>query len=126
VTDRGSIVLGWLGKLAIGFALLGLLAFDGFTVVVASFGAADDATTAASAAADDFHTSKSVQSAYNAAVAAVSGKGDTVETTSFSIAQNGQVTLTVDRHPKTLWMHRIGALKHFLDIRQTATGAPGS
>ena len=126
MNDRGSIVIGWLGKLVVAFALLGVLAFDGFTLVTASFGAADDASTAANEAAQNYRTSRSPQLAYDAAVAAVADKPDTLPVSGFSIAPNGVVTVTVQRNPKTLWMHRIGPLKKWTHVDQTATASPGS
>jgi hypothetical protein len=124
VSDSGSIVVGWLTRLVVLFAVLGVVAFDGFTLMVSNFGAADDAGVAASAAADSFHAKSDVQLAYNAAVAAVAGKGDTVETKSFQVDQSGKVTLTVDRTPTTLWMHRIGPLKKWTLIHQSGDGTP--
>lgn len=126
MNDRGSIVLGWLSKLAIAFALFGVLAYDGFTVVTATFGAADDATTAANEAADTYHSTRGdLQAAYNAAVASVAGKGDIISPSTFTVAPSGAVTLTVQRKPKTLWLHFIGPLKSWADISQSATGTPG-
>jgi hypothetical protein len=125
VSDSGSIVVGWLARLVVVFSVLGFFAFDGFTVVVANFGASDDATTAASAAADAFHTSNNVQDAYDAAVKALDGKADVVETKTFSVAADGTVTLTIDRNPMTLWMHRLGVTRSFTHVRQSGTGKPG-
>jgi hypothetical protein len=126
VSDRGSIVVGWLGKLVVLFALLGALGYDGVSIMVASFGAADDATVAASAAADEYKLHNDVRAAYDAATNAVAGKGDTVETKTFQIDTDGKVTLTIDRHPKTLWMHRIGPLKKWTSIHQSGTGSPAT
>lgn len=125
MSDSGSIVVGWLARLVMLFGVLGLLAFDGFTVIVATFGASDDATVAASAAADAYKTTKNVQSAYDAAVNALGGKPDTVETKTFSVAPDGAVTLTVDRSPLTLWMHRIGPTRGWTHVSQSGTGKPG-
>jgi len=126
VSDSGSIVVGWLGRLVVLFAVLGLIAYDGFAIMVANFGAADDATVAASAAADDYRLHSDVRAAYDAASRAVEGKGDTVETTTFQIASDGRVTLTIDRHPTTLWVHRVGPLKKWTQVRQSGTGAPAA
>lgn len=117
-------MLGWLARLVIAFAILGLLAFDGIKVVVANFGAADDATTAANAALDSYQADHNVQHAYNAAVASVAGKGDVIETANFTITAGGAVSLTLDRTPATLWMQRISAFHSVLSIRQTATARP--
>ncbi|HUR51134.1 MAG TPA: hypothetical protein VMZ11_03315 [Mycobacteriales bacterium] len=124
MSDSGSIVVGWLGRLVVLFAVLGLLAYDGFTVMVASFGAADDAGVAANAAADSFKAKGDIQLAYDSAVQAVAGKGDTVDTKTFQVDQAGKVSLTIDRTPTTLWMHRVGPLKKWTQIHQTGTGTP--
>ena len=124
MSDRGSIVVGWLTRLVVLFAVLGVVAFDGFTLMVSNFGAADDAGVAASAAADSFKATNDVQAAYGAAVSAVAGKGDTIETKTFKIDQSGKVTLTVDRTPTTLWMHRISALKKWTLVHQSGDGTP--
>ncbi|HUR52179.1 MAG TPA: hypothetical protein VMZ11_08650 [Mycobacteriales bacterium] len=124
MSDSGSIVVGWLGRLVVLFAVLGLLAYDGVAIMVANFAAADDAGVAAGAAADDFRAHKDIQAAYDAAKQAVAGKGDTVETKTFQIAPSGKVTLTIDRHPTTLWMHRVGPLKKWTLVHQSGGGIP--
>lgn len=124
VGDSGSIVIGWLTRLVALFAVLGVLAYDGAMLVVANFGAADDAGVAANAAADTYAGTKDFRAAYAAAVAAVEGKGDSVEPKTFAIDTAGKVTLTIDRSPTTLWMHRVGPLKKWTVVRQTGTGTP--
>ncbi|MDP9183915.1 MAG: hypothetical protein M3P04_14210 [Actinomycetota bacterium] len=124
MSDSGSIVVGWLGRLVVLFAVLGLLAYDGFTVMVSSFGAADDAGVAASAAADSYKAKGDIQLAYDSAVQAVAGKGDTIDTKTFQVDQVGKVSLSIDRTPTTLWMHRIGPLKKWTHIHQSGTGTP--
>jgi hypothetical protein len=126
VSDSGSIVLGWLGKLVIGFAVLGLIAFDGINIVVSNFGAADDASTAANAAADTYKVTHDINAAYQAAVKSVAGNGDTIETKTFVINPDGSVSLYVDRNPTTLWMHRIGPLKSWTHVRESGSGIPGT
>jgi hypothetical protein len=124
VNDRGSIVVGWLARLVILFSVLGFLAYDGVTLMVANFGAADDAGVAASAAADTFARTNDVRAAYDSAVKALDGKADTVETKTFSIDSAGKVTLLVDRHPTTFWVHRVGPLKKWTLVRQNGSGTP--
>lgn len=123
VGDRGSIVVGWLTKLVVLFAVLGLLGHDAVKIVVANFAAADDAGVAASAAADTYAAKKDIRAAYAAAVDAVAGKGDTVATEGFTVAADGRVTLTVERTPTTLWMKHVGPLKKYTIVRQSGSGA---
>jgi hypothetical protein len=116
--DRGDIVLGWLTRLVAVLAVLGLVAFDGIAVAQAHFQAADRATTAANAAADTYRTSHSVQAAYNAAAATLTGD-DTIETKTFTVATDGTVTLRLHHIAKTLLLHRIGPIKDWTDAVET-------
>ena len=81
-------MLGWFTKLVLVLGVLGLLGFDGISLLRTDFSAADQASTAASAAADAYKNSHDVQLSYNAALAAVAGNGDTIETTTFAVARH--------------------------------------
>lgn len=126
VSDSGSIVLGWLTKLVVLFAVLGFLAYDGISLVQANVSTADEAGMVAQAAAENYRSSKNLQAAYDEAVRSLSHEGDTVEASTFSVDPAGVVTLTVERTPKTLWMKRIGPLRNWTHVRQSGTGAPPS
>lgn len=126
MNDSGSIVLGWLTKLALVLGLLGLLSFDGIALVTANFTASDHATTAASAAADMWKGTHDIQKTYNAAVQAVTDEGDTIDTGSFQVDPEGHVTLVLHRTARTLWLQRVGPLAHFTRITATGEGSPPS
>lgn len=123
--DRGDIVLGWLTKLVVVLALFGLVAFDGISIIQAHVQASDRANTAASAAADAFHDTHDVQKAYNAAYATVTGD-DTIETKTFTVAQDGQVTLRLHHVATTLVLRHISALKKWTQAVETGQGRPPS
>ncbi len=125
MTDSGSIVLGWLTKLTVVIGLLGLLAFDGISLVQTTFNTADHASAAARVAADTYKETKDVQAAYNAAVASVLPQGETIEAKTFVVnPTNGKVTLVVHKDAATLWLHKVGPLKKFVDVSSTGEGAP--
>ena len=124
MNSDGGIVVGWLAKLAVGLGLLGLVAFDGIAVLSASFQAADQATIAAAAAADNYKSSHDVQVAYDAALAAVAGDNDTVETTTFRVAPDGHVTLRLRKVADTVWLQRIGPLDHLRHVSALGAGSP--
>lgn len=107
-------------------AVVGLFAFDGIALVAARFTAADQAQTAAVAAADSWAQTKDVQKAYNAAVTATASSGDLIETKSFTVATDGTVSLTLHREATTLLLHHVSALRHWADATQTAKGRPGT
>jgi hypothetical protein len=111
--DAGSIVLGWLTKLVLLFAMLGVLLFDGIAIAVNNMTAQDEANMAAQAAADTYKATHDLQAAYSAAVAAVADKNEKVLTRSFVIAADGSVHLVLRRETTTLVMHHIGALQKY-------------
>ena len=117
----GDVVLSWLTKVVALLAIGGLCAFDGVALIAARFAAADHAQTAAVAAADRWATTKNVQQAYNAAVATTS---DPIETTTFTVATDGAVHLTLHHQATTLLLHRISAFDAWLDASETARGRP--
>ena len=124
--DSGSIVLGWLTRLAVSLALLGLVVFDGLALVTAHFNASEHANAAALAAADAYRSVPDADKAYTAAVNAVAADGDTVEKKTFTVdPASGKVTLRLHREASTLWLHRIGPLKKHTDVTATGKATPG-
>lgn len=111
--DRGSIVVGWLTKIVVVLALLGVALFDGMSVAVAHMNGSDDANTAAGAANTAWEQTHSVQAAYDAAAASITNPNESVLTTGFSVESNGTVHLLLRRQATTLLMSKIGPLKKF-------------
>jgi hypothetical protein len=123
--DRGDIVLGWLTKLVATLAVLGVIAFDGISLVQARVQASDRATTAAAAASDEYRASHDVQKAYNAAFATLTGD-DTIETKTFRVTQDGAVKLRLHHVGTTLLVQRIGPIKHWAEAVETGAARPSS
>lgn len=111
--DRGSIVIGWLTKVAALIAIVGVLLFDGISVGVARMNGADDASSAASAANFEWTQTHNVQEAYNAAVGSLSHADETILTREFTIDPDGTVHLLLRRTATTLVMGKIGPLKRY-------------
>lgn len=124
LTEDGSIVIGWLTRLAVVVAVFGLLAFDGIALVKTNFTAADHAASAAKTAAETYRTTKNPQAAYDAAVAQVTADDETIDPKSFSVSQDGRVKLEVKAEAVTLWMHYLGPLKKWTVVTQTGEGVP--
>ena len=123
--DRGSIVIGWLAKLAIVLALVAIVAFDGIAVGSAHLSASDDADAAATAAAYAWQQSHhSIQAAYDAAVAAVTNSDEKVLTKDFTISPDGSVHLLMSRRIHTLVMKHIGFLKKYTVTDITGEAPP--
>jgi hypothetical protein len=124
-SDRGDIVLGWLTKLTVVLALLGLVAFDGISLALGRFRAEDRAAAAAREAVDAWRSTKDVQRAYEAALAET-GPEDTVAPTSFSVDPAGAVTLTLQHRVATLVVEKVGPLRDLATSTVTTTARPAS
>lgn len=123
-TDAGTIVVGWLVKVALALAIFGLVAFNALAIGSAHLSTSDDANSAASAAAADFQNSHNAASAESAAEQAITNPSEKIVPNSVVIAQDGTVTLSVQRTITTVLMESIGPLKKYTVIRVTGEGTP--
>ena len=124
LNDQGGIVLGWLTRIVLFFAVAGLALFDAISIGTTAMTVADQGSFAALQASEDWQTSKSLQSAYNAAVAVAASENptDVIHTDDFKVDDDGTVHLTVSRNATTLIIFRIGAIKDWAHIERHATG----
>lgn len=120
-TDEGSIVIGWMTKLAITAAIVGTLGFDGISVGVGHLSTAGDADNAVQAASQNFQTTHNLTAAYKAAVGAVKPQ-ESVGVTDFTIAADGTTSLTVTNTVHTLVLFRTSKTKEWTVITAHATG----
>lgn len=121
--DSGSMVIGWLVKLAAVLMIVGIIGFDGISLAVCHLNSQDDANSAASAAAEVWQQSHSVQQAFNAAVESA-GSNDTVIPKTFVIDNDGTVHLSLTRHATTLLMYRVGPLKKYTTVTAQGEASP--
>lgn len=124
--DRGDIVLGWLTKLVVTLAVLGVIGFDAISLVSTRFQTEDHAQSAARAASETYKSGKDLQAAYDAAVAEVVEHGDTVDATTFAIAPDGAVTLTLQALAPTMLLEKVGPLRDWAQVETTVTGRSAS
>jgi hypothetical protein len=120
-SDRGGIVLGWLTKLIVVLSIAGVIGFDLISLGTSRLQADDHAQAAARAAVEAYSGPRSVQAAYDAALAEVVADGDTIEAPSFSFAADGSVTLTLHRTAPTLLVRQVSALRHHAEVSRTVT-----
>ena len=111
--DRGSIVIGWLTKLIVVIAVVGVILFDVISVSAARLGAEDDASQAATAAGFEWRASHDIQTAYQAALNSLPSDSESIPPKSFVIDNAGVVRLVVHRVTRTMLVQHIGPLKHF-------------
>jgi hypothetical protein len=123
-TDAGSIVVGWLVKVALVLTIFGISAFDAVAVGSAHLTTTDDANSAASAAAADFQSTRNVASATSAAADAITNPSEEIVPGSLVIAPDGSVTVSVQRKITTAVMYRIGPLKKYTVIRVKGEATP--
>jgi hypothetical protein len=124
--DRGDIVLGWLTKLVVTLAVLGVVGFDLISLGSARFQAEDHAQAAARAAGEAFTSGKDLQAAYDAALAEVLEHGDTIDPQTFTVAQDGAVTLTLHRTAPTMVVEKLPPARDWAEIDVTVTARSGS
>lgn len=126
--DRGDIVLGWLTKLVVVLALFGVLAFDLVALGVGRLKAEDRAAAAARAAVSSWSSSKDVQAAYEAALAQVAEDGgaleDTIDPSTFTVAPDGTVTLTLEHTATTLVVEKVSPARRWATSSVTTTARP--
>ena len=111
--ERGSIVIGWLTKLVVVLAVVGVILFDVVSVSAARIGAEDDASKAAEAAGFEWRASHDIQTAYQAALNALPSDSESIPAKSFVIDNTGIVRLVVHRETRTMLVRHIGPLKQF-------------
>lgn len=122
-SDRGDIVLGWLTRLVLGLAVVGLIGFDLVSLGATRFQAEDHAQSAARAAAEAYRAPSDLQAAYDAAAREALEHGDTIDPTTFSVTPDRTVTLTLRRTAPTLLVEKVAPLRPWADVRRTVTGS---
>ena len=106
--DRGGIVMGWLTKLTVVLALLGLVLFDAISVGSTTATVSDSANYAAHEASATWDQTKDLQKTYIAAVEAATEQNpeNVVSTKSFTVDPDGTVHLVITRDAQTLVLFR--------------------
>jgi hypothetical protein len=123
--DAGTIVIGWLVKIAVVLALLAVGAFDAISVAVAHLDASDDANNAATAAADEWHLSHDLKSTVAAAQEAL-GAHETVVANSLVVNNDGSIHLVLRRVATTVAMNHIGPLKKYTVVLADGNATPST
>ena len=111
--DSGSIVIGWLTKLMVAIAIVGVALFDSISIGAAKLGATDDASAAAEAASTAYRSSHNVQAAYQAAIDSLPSTAESLPPQLFVVQSDGTISLVLRRTTTTLVVHRIGPLKKY-------------
>jgi Flp pilus assembly protein TadG len=111
--EHGFMRVMTLTKLVVFLAIVGVFGFDGFSIMSNNVSTENDAQDAAYAASQEWHTSNgNLNEAYQAAIQAVAGKGETVLTQNFTVDPDGTIHLLLRRTAHTVVFDKIGPLKH--------------
>lgn len=120
--DAGGIVIGWLTRLVVVLAVVGVIGFDAVSIAVAHVNIVDDANSAVQAASLSWQSAHNIETAYQAAEAALPPGEEEVLPTSFAIAADGTVRLTVRRTVRTLIVRHLGSLSRWDVVTTTQSG----
>lgn len=120
--ERGDILLGWLTRIVVVFAIAGVALFDAISVGTTYVNVSDQGTYAARAGSETWSATKDVQKAYDAAVASADEQdpGNSVDAKTFRIDPDGTVHLRISRTATTLVLYRIGPIKHWAYVQRDA------
>lgn len=114
--ERAEIITGWLLRIVLTVAVLGLVIYEVLAVVVSTVALDDTAREVARAARDAYRVEQSVDDATEAAQT-VAGVHDAEVTT---IEEDGEdLVITLGRQAPTLLVHRIGPLEDVTQVSVT-------
>lgn len=121
--DKGTIVVGWLGRLVIMLAVLGVLAFEVLSIVVARVSIEDTGRTAADRALSTYADGGDSYEAFLAADSYAADNGAELSKRSFSITDEG-VSFNLKKTAPTLVLFRFDATAPWAEVRTTIYEEP--
>lgn len=121
--DTGNIVMGWLTKVAVVLAIVGLCLFDAIAVGTRYTATSDAGHNAARAGSEAWFDSKDVQIAYSAALTAATmdGADYTIDPKTFVVDADGTVHLKISSDAETLIIKRLGPIKKWAHVEREAS-----
>jgi hypothetical protein len=117
------VVIGWLTRVVVALAILGILGFDAIAVGVARFDADDDGTRAAQAAATSWKQGHDLTAATNAAEASLAG-AETLVPNTLTITSDGIAHLKVQRKVTTIVFRYIPGMKKTSNMTVAVSSGP--
>ena len=116
--ERGGIVIGWILKLILSLAIFGVVAFEVGAIVVAKVTIETVAGDALEEAVDAYRPSTDLDAAQKAAQAEAERNGAILESFDYNSGST-EMTITVSKEAKTLFVHRIGFTESWAIARAT-------
>lgn len=119
--DAGGIVIGWLTKVALVAAVIGVVGFDAINVGLGHLNTVDDGGNAAQAASQTYQTTRDVNKAFAAAQAAVNSH-EVVDRTGFSIDPDGTAHLALTNTIHTFLLYRTKQTEKWAEVTVKVSG----
>jgi hypothetical protein len=120
--DGGGIVLGWLMRLTISLLLIGVLAFDVFSLAYTNLATVDDASVIAETGAQvlleapgDYDVAKAES------VERAEDLGVRLRGRDWWVDDSGEVHVTVSRTARSLALQHVPPLRKYLTVRAVGT-----
>jgi hypothetical protein len=122
--DAGGIVIGWLTKIALVFAVAGFVLFDAISVGSTMATVSDQGAASAREASAVWDGTKDMQATYNAAVQSATEQDpeNIVTPKGFRIDADGTVHLRISREAKTLILFRWERTRKWAVVSREARG----
>ena len=125
-SDQGGIVLGWLMRVTVVLGLLGVLAFDVFSLAYTNVTTVDDAGIVARSGADvllespgDYDRAKATS------VAQAEELGVRMRSKDWWVDEQGEVHVTVSRTARSVALQYVPQLEKYLTVRAVGTATSG-
>jgi Flp pilus assembly protein TadG len=122
--DAGGIVLGWLTQVTVLLAVVGLIAFDGISIITSRLSLEDVGDQAARSASETWQRTHDIQaSLLSAQTTATQANADTsVVSDSLRVDPDGTAHLTVTRTASTLVAQYLPPVRGWCDQRVEGDG----
>lgn len=117
-------MLGWLTRITVVLAVLGIGMFDAISVASTTASVSDEGSYAAREASAVWDQSHNLQQTYNAAAAAATEQDplNEVSTKGFTVDPDGTVHLVISRTANTLLLYRWSRTAGWAHVSRTAQG----
>ncbi len=123
-TDRGDIVMGWLVKVTVVLALIGVVAFDAISIGTTRLSVEDQGNVAARTASENWQRTHDANDALAAASQAATEQNplNVVVPSTFRVDLDGTAHFTMEREASTLVAHYVGPLRRLCLVDAAAEG----
>lgn len=108
--ERGDIISRWLVQLLVIMAVLGVLGYEGISVIMTHLALDEDGREVAASARSTYRDDRSVEDAIDAGRATAEERGIEVLNV-LEVEEPREVVFELERTANTLFLHRIGPLE---------------